>query len=133
MKKILAITLPLILLCLYPSAGLSRPHEDLAAAPSPPNRKWGAIPSCLGMKGKVKKVTEETYIMKWEDGSLIRELKEKAVFEFAKDGRLIRKTTSYDDYENTITYSRFKDGRAMRFDQVIRTPPLQIKIVVALR
>jgi len=74
------------------------------------------------MKGKVKTLTEETYEMKGENDTIVPKLQGKAVFEFTKDGELKKKTTSYDDYENIIAYSRFERGRAMRIDKEIITP-----------
>lgn len=35
---------------------------------------------------------------------------------------MVKKTISYDDYENKITYSLFENGRAIRFEQEIIKP-----------
>lgn len=84
--------------------------------------KSGQHKPYLGMKGKVKTSTEETYDLKWENDEIVREYQGKMVYDFSKDGKLIKKTTLYDDYESTIVYSRFEDGRAMRIDQTITQP-----------
>lgn len=84
--------------------------------------RFGGQKVFLGMKGKVKMLTEETFELKWKDDALVYESKGKAVFEFTKRGELRKKTTLYDDYENTITYSQYQNGRAMRFDQQISRP-----------
>lgn len=81
--------------------------------------RFGGQKPFLGMKGKVKTSTEQTFDLKWENDEVVEELKGKAVFEFTKKGELKKKTTSYDDYVKSITYSEYEDGRAMRFEQEI--------------
>lgn len=84
--------------------------------------KFGGQKPYLGMKGKVKSLAQETYEMKWNNDTIVRELQGKETFKFTKKGELKKKTLSYDDYENSITYSLYENGRAVRFEQEIRKP-----------
>lgn len=84
--------------------------------------RFGGQKPFLGMKGKVKTVTQETFELKWDNDTIVQEWQGKEVFEFTKKGELIKKTTSSDDYENMITYSQHENGRAIRFEQEIRKP-----------
>lgn len=84
--------------------------------------KYGWQKPFLGMKGKVKTLTEETFELKWNNDTIVQESQGVIVFEFTKKGELKSKTTSYDDYKNTIIYSRYENGRAMRFDREISKP-----------
>lgn len=84
--------------------------------------KFGGQKPFLGMKGKVKTLTEETFELKWDNDTIVHESQGKEIFEFTKKGELIKKTISYDDYESKITYSLFENGRAMRFEQEIIKP-----------
>lgn len=84
--------------------------------------RFGGQKPFLGMKGKVKTLTEETFELKWNNDTIVSELQGKVIFEFTKKGELKKKTTSYDDYKNIIIYSHYENGRAMRFHQEIINP-----------
>ena len=84
--------------------------------------KFGWQKPFLGMKGKVKTSTEEAFELKWDNDTVAQESQGVVVYEFTEEGELKSKTTSYDDYKNTITYSQYENGRAMRFDQEISRP-----------
>lgn len=84
--------------------------------------KYGYQKPFLGMKGKVKTLTDEILEIELGNDTTIQKSRETVVFEFSKNGKLKSKSTSYEDYKNTIIYSQYENGRAMRFDREIITP-----------
>jgi hypothetical protein len=80
--------------------------------------RYGYTKPFLGMKGKVKTLTEETYDISLKDDSIEnRKLSEKRVFEFDKDGFLKKKTTYFGKDKNIITFRKNKAGRTVRFER----------------
>lgn len=84
--------------------------------------KYAYQKPCLGMKGKVEKLTEEVYGFELADDTVSLKLEEKRIFEFSEKGELKKKTISYDDYEKILMYQMYEKGRPMRFEQEARTP-----------
>ncbi|NDV69307.1 hypothetical protein [Dysgonomonas sp. 25] len=85
--------------------------------------KYGELKPFLGMKGKVKTLTEEAYTVSYTaDGKEEKKLEETRIFEFAKNGELKKKTVRYGENERVLTYKEYKEGRAIRFEREERTP-----------
>lgn len=107
MKRIVFISLLLSIAVLCPA---QKPMQKIV--------KHGYFKPYLGMKGKVKSATEEVYEISYqEDGKEIKKLQEERVFEFARNGELLRKTTSFDENKNIIIYKEYVEGRAIRFER----------------
>lgn len=75
----------------------------------------------LGMKGKVKTMTEEVYDITQKDDKVNKKLKEKIIYNFDKEGKLID-WTKYDQIDTIITvFKEYNDKIPIRIESTTHT------------